>query len=152
MGRDVPEVDFSCWLRLLVVSGEAITASRWGRVSELSDSKPHIWSHKTCKLLSQYVHAKVALEIILCHSLSLSLSSWLLVNATDPAGQLQWLVDQLVDAEKVGDKVHILGHHPPAMDCSSSYSSNYRKIVNRYMYMHVACACNMHVASREATC
>ncbi len=30
---------------------------------------------------------------------------WLLINDTDPAGQLQWLVEQLQEAEKNNDKV-----------------------------------------------
>ena len=30
---------------------------------------------------------------------------WLLINTTDPAGQLQWLIEQLQDAENKGDKV-----------------------------------------------
>lgn len=64
--------------------------------------------------------------------LFLPLPSWLLVNATDPAGQLQWLADQLYVAEKDGDKVHIIGHHPPGMfDSVPSYADNYRRIVNR---------------------
>ena len=55
------------------------------------------------------------------------------MNATDPAGQLQWLADQLLEAERVGDKVHIIGHHPPGIDDSiASYADNYRRIVNRY--------------------
>ena len=30
---------------------------------------------------------------------------WLLINATDPAGHLKWLVEQLQAAEDAGDKV-----------------------------------------------
>ncbi len=30
---------------------------------------------------------------------------WLLINDTDPAGQLQWLVQQLLEAEKNEEKV-----------------------------------------------
>lgn len=30
---------------------------------------------------------------------------WLLINSTDPAGQLQWLVEELQAAENRGDKV-----------------------------------------------
>ncbi|KAL1479546.1 hypothetical protein MTO96_051746, partial [Rhipicephalus appendiculatus] len=29
---------------------------------------------------------------------------WLFVNSTDPGNQLHWLVDQLLDAERAGDK------------------------------------------------
>lgn len=58
---------------------------------------------------------------------------WLLINATDPGGQLQWLAQQLLEAERVGDKVHIIGHHPPGLfDSVPSYASNYHRIVNRF--------------------
>ncbi|KAM4683543.1 sphingomyelin phosphodiesterase [Amazona ochrocephala] len=56
---------------------------------------------------------------------------WLLINATDPAGQLQWLVGVLAAAERAGDKVHIIGHIPPG-HCLRSWSWNYYRIVNRF--------------------
>lgn len=36
---------------------------------------------------------------------------WLLINSTDPAGQLQWLVAELQAAEDRGDKVRESGEH-----------------------------------------
>ncbi|KAM5179854.1 LOW QUALITY PROTEIN: sphingomyelin phosphodiesterase [Mantella aurantiaca] len=56
---------------------------------------------------------------------------WLLINFTDPAGQLQWLVGILQDAEDNHEKVHIIGHIPPGL-CLKSWSWNYYRIVNRY--------------------
>ncbi|TRY83160.1 hypothetical protein DNTS_020663 [Danionella cerebrum] len=56
---------------------------------------------------------------------------WLMVNSTDPANQLQWLVQTLQEAENAGDKVHIIGHIPPGL-CLSSWSWNYYHIINRY--------------------
>uniref|UniRef100_A0A8C8S0S8 Sphingomyelin phosphodiesterase n=1 Tax=Pelusios castaneus TaxID=367368 RepID=A0A8C8S0S8_9SAUR len=56
---------------------------------------------------------------------------WLLINATDPAGQLQWLVGVLQAAEEQEEKVHIIGHIPPA-HCLKSWSWNYYRIVNRF--------------------
>ncbi|XP_019379299.1 PREDICTED: sphingomyelin phosphodiesterase [Gavialis gangeticus] len=56
---------------------------------------------------------------------------WLLINSTDPAGQLQWLVGVLAGAEAAGEKVHIIGHIPPA-HCMRSWSWNYYSIVNRF--------------------
>uniref|UniRef100_A0A8C3M0Z1 Sphingomyelin phosphodiesterase 1 n=1 Tax=Chrysolophus pictus TaxID=9089 RepID=A0A8C3M0Z1_CHRPC len=56
---------------------------------------------------------------------------WLLINSTDPAGQLQWLVGVLEAAERDGEKVHIIGHIPPA-HCLRSWSWNYYRIVNRF--------------------
>uniref|UniRef100_A0A8D0GAV7 Sphingomyelin phosphodiesterase n=1 Tax=Sphenodon punctatus TaxID=8508 RepID=A0A8D0GAV7_SPHPU len=56
---------------------------------------------------------------------------WLLLNSTDPAGQLQWLVDTLRAAEQSGEKVHIIGHIPPA-HCLRSWSWNYYRIIDRF--------------------
>ncbi|XP_003465367.1 sphingomyelin phosphodiesterase [Cavia porcellus] len=56
---------------------------------------------------------------------------WLLINSTDPAGQLQWLIGELQAAEDRGDKVHIIGHIPPG-HCLKSWSWNYYRIVSRY--------------------
>ncbi|XP_010867124.1 sphingomyelin phosphodiesterase [Esox lucius] len=56
---------------------------------------------------------------------------WLLVNSTDPANQLQWLVQILQTSEDEGEKVHIIGHIPPGL-CLSSWSWNYYHIINRY--------------------
>ncbi|XP_019613437.1 PREDICTED: sphingomyelin phosphodiesterase-like [Branchiostoma belcheri] len=58
---------------------------------------------------------------------------WLLLNTTDPAGQLQWLAGQLQQAEDMGEKVHIIGHIPPGTgDCMKAWSWNYYKIIDRY--------------------
>ncbi|XP_059401558.1 sphingomyelin phosphodiesterase-like [Carassius carassius] len=56
---------------------------------------------------------------------------WLMVNSTDPADQLQWLIHILQESENKGEKVHIIGHIPPGL-CLSNWSWNYYHIVNRY--------------------
>ncbi|XP_043928971.1 sphingomyelin phosphodiesterase [Protopterus annectens] len=56
---------------------------------------------------------------------------WLMINATDPAGELQWLISVLQAAEESKEKVHIIGHIPPGV-CIKSWSWNYYHIVNRY--------------------
>ncbi|XP_063162141.1 sphingomyelin phosphodiesterase [Candoia aspera] len=56
---------------------------------------------------------------------------WLLINSTDPAGQLQWLVGILQRAEESGEKVHIIGHIPPS-HCLRSWGWNYYRIINRF--------------------
>ncbi|XP_069496639.1 sphingomyelin phosphodiesterase [Ambystoma mexicanum] len=56
---------------------------------------------------------------------------WLIINSTDPAGQLQWLIRVLQAAEDQKEKVHIIGHIPPGL-CLKSWSWNYYRIVNRY--------------------
>uniref|UniRef100_K1QR84 Sphingomyelin phosphodiesterase n=1 Tax=Magallana gigas TaxID=29159 RepID=K1QR84_MAGGI len=58
---------------------------------------------------------------------------WLLINTTDPTGQLQWLVDTLQQSEDSKEKVHIIGHiHPGGGSCLKAWSWNYYRIVNRY--------------------
>ncbi|XP_021346360.1 sphingomyelin phosphodiesterase-like [Mizuhopecten yessoensis] len=58
---------------------------------------------------------------------------WLLINTTDPNGQLQWLITELQKAETSSEKVHIIGHiFPGSSDCLKAWSWNYFKIVNRY--------------------
>ncbi|XP_062576027.1 sphingomyelin phosphodiesterase-like [Saccostrea cucullata] len=58
---------------------------------------------------------------------------WLLINTTDPTGQLQWLVATLQQAEDQQEMVHIIGHiHPGGGSCLKAWSWNYYRIVNRY--------------------
>lgn len=71
----------------------------------------------------------ISLNMNYCHSLSW----WLLVNSTDPAKELKWLMYQLQEAENNGEKVHIIGHIPPGVtDCLKTWSQNYYAIVDRY--------------------
>ncbi|XP_066150731.1 sphingomyelin phosphodiesterase-like isoform X2 [Euwallacea fornicatus] len=64
-----------------------------------------------------------------CHSLSW----WLLVNSTDPASELKWLIHELQGAEDRDEKTHIIGHiSPGSADCMKSWSKNFYDIVNRY--------------------
>eukprot|EP00117_Sycon_ciliatum_P018528 scpid47441/ scgid17097/ Sphingomyelin phosphodiesterase; Acid sphingomyelinase len=60
------------------------------------------------------------------------LNWWLLINNTDPVGQLAWMRDQLQDAEDKNEKVYIIGHIPPRGGCLHAWSWTYHKIVNRY--------------------
>lgn len=58
---------------------------------------------------------------------------WLLLNSTDPADELLWLINELQSSELVNEKVLIIGHIPPGSnDCLQVWSSNYYRIVNRY--------------------
>lgn len=58
---------------------------------------------------------------------------WLLINSTDPAGQLEWLIQVLQQAENNNEKVHIIGHIISAQeDCIEPWSRNYYKIILRY--------------------
>ena len=62
---------------------------------------------------------------------------WLLINSTDPDGMLQWFTEKLLDAEKKGMKVHVLGHISPGddADCFSAWTVNYKKIALRYVML-----------------
>ena len=58
---------------------------------------------------------------------------WLLLDMTDPAHELNWLINVLQRAENTSEKVHIIGHIPPGDNaCLKAWSWNYYKIVNRY--------------------
>jgi len=58
---------------------------------------------------------------------------WLIINSTDPSQELAWLSEELQKAENAGEKVHILGHVPPAQgDCMNTWSLQYIKIITRY--------------------
>ncbi|XP_077499855.1 sphingomyelin phosphodiesterase-like [Amblyomma americanum] len=62
-----------------------------------------------------------------------SLNWWLLINATDPAQQLAWLVNELRESEAEGEKVHIIAHIPPgSSDCLHTWSDNYHRILQRF--------------------
>lgn len=56
---------------------------------------------------------------------------WLLIQSQDPTEEVQWLVDQLDDAEKNNIKVHLIGHIPPGK-CVWVWSRNYRDVLDRY--------------------
>lgn len=71
----------------------------------------------------------ISLNTNYCHSMSW----WLMVNSTDPAKELQWLIYELQLAENSGEKVHIIGHIPPGQsDCLKVWSRNFYSIVDRY--------------------
>jgi sphingomyelin phosphodiesterase len=59
------------------------------------------------------------------------LNFWLLINSTDPLGELAWLANTLQQSENIKEKVHIIGHIPPS-ECYDSWSKVYYMIVNRY--------------------
>ncbi|KAJ9595713.1 hypothetical protein L9F63_013126 [Diploptera punctata] len=79
------------------------------------------------------VPVKPGFRIIgLNNNLCYTFNWWLLYNMVDPAGQLKWLAETLTQAEKDGEKVHILGHIPPGDSCQKTWSREYRKIIDRF--------------------
>ncbi|GMS83288.1 hypothetical protein PENTCL1PPCAC_5463, partial [Pristionchus entomophagus] len=58
---------------------------------------------------------------------------YIYLNQTDPDGTLTWLVDELLDSEKRGEKVHIISHIPAGDDyCLKGWAHNFYEIVNRF--------------------
>ncbi|KPM07774.1 hypothetical protein QR98_0062760, partial [Sarcoptes scabiei] len=58
---------------------------------------------------------------------------WILLNATDPGNQLEWLIQQLMESERLSEMVQIIGHVPPGSnDCVQVWSRNYNQIINRF--------------------
>ncbi len=59
--------------------------------------------------------------------------SWLSFHWVDPAGQLNWLANELLDAEQSGDKVYILGHMAPGgSQTFGTWGRELARIVDRY--------------------
>lgn len=56
---------------------------------------------------------------------------WLWINSIDPAQQLQWFVEVLTQAEKNGEKVHVIGHIPPDATLKW-FKYNYYRIIDRF--------------------
>ncbi|CAH0763724.1 unnamed protein product [Diatraea saccharalis] len=58
---------------------------------------------------------------------------WLLYDPLDAKNHLDWLVQELYNAELKGEKVHILAHIPPGtQDLTYTWTREYNKIVNRF--------------------
>lgn len=58
---------------------------------------------------------------------------WTMYDSRDPASGLAWLNGVLEQAERDGEKVHILSHIPPGnKDCESVFSREFAKIINRF--------------------
>ncbi|XP_031341321.1 sphingomyelin phosphodiesterase-like [Photinus pyralis] len=74
----------------------------------------------------------IALNSNVCYSYNF----WLLYEGSDPYGQLQWLIDTLLDAETNNEKVHILSHVPSGdSSCVKNWGREYVNIVNRFSHV-----------------
>lgn len=61
------------------------------------------------------------------------LNFWLLYSSTDPGNQLKWLVNELHQAESIGQMVYIIGHIAiDTYQCAPFWVHNYLKIIERY--------------------
>eukprot|EP00744_Colponema_vietnamica_P002782 GILI01004336.1.p1 GENE.GILI01004336.1~~GILI01004336.1.p1 ORF type:complete len:710 (-),score=221.65 GILI01004336.1:444-2471(-) len=62
-----------------------------------------------------------------------TINFWLVLNSTDAGNQLGWLVSTLLEAEKNGENVYIIGHIPPGdTTCISKWGKLYSAIVDRF--------------------
>uniref|UniRef100_A0A0N4ZDK2 Sphingomyelin phosphodiesterase n=1 Tax=Parastrongyloides trichosuri TaxID=131310 RepID=A0A0N4ZDK2_PARTI len=71
----------------------------------------------------------ISLNTVYCSHMNL----YNYINQTDPDGTLQWLSDELLASEKIGEKVHIISHIPPGESyCLKGWSFNFYKLVERF--------------------
>jgi len=58
---------------------------------------------------------------------------WMNLDYQDPFGLLPWLYDVLLEAERNGEKVHILSHAPPGdVTAVSGWGQNWARVVDRF--------------------
>ncbi|CAD6185198.1 unnamed protein product [Caenorhabditis auriculariae] len=83
---------------------------------------------------SYVVYPKPGLKLISINTVYCSeFNFYLYVNEIDPDATLQWLIEELLDSEQKGDRVHIISHIPPGDDyCLKGWSHNFFAIVNRF--------------------
>ncbi|GBP60803.1 Sphingomyelin phosphodiesterase [Eumeta japonica] len=74
---------------------------------------------------------------------------WLAYDPLDAKRHLDWLIEELYNAEAVGEKVHIIAHIPPGVpDLTKTWSREYNRIVNRFTST-IAAEFNGHTHSDE---
>ncbi|EYC04462.1 hypothetical protein Y032_0087g2022 [Ancylostoma ceylanicum] len=83
---------------------------------------------------SYAIYPKPGLKLISINTVYCSeFNFYLYINQVDPDATLQWLIDELVDSEAKGDKVHIISHIPPGDNyCLKGWSFNFFEIVKRF--------------------
>ncbi|CAJ0914636.1 unnamed protein product, partial [Mesorhabditis belari] len=81
---------------------------------------------------AQYI--KPSLKLISINSIYCSNHNfYIYINQVDPDQTLEWLIEQLIDSEQKGDKVHLFAHIPSGVnDCLKGWSYNFYDIVNRF--------------------
>ncbi|CAG7826305.1 unnamed protein product, partial [Allacma fusca] len=71
--------------------------------------------------------------VVLNTNLCYTLNFWLYYNMVDPEDQLQWFADVMLEAEKAGEMVYVVGHIPPGhYQCWSPWAARFDKIINRF--------------------
>lgn len=68
-------------------------------------------------------------------SLALYYFSYLYINQTDPDGTMTWFLEQLEDAERHGDKVHVVAHIGGGDgEALEGWAINYYNAANRWVF------------------
>ncbi|KAK0406300.1 hypothetical protein QR680_018488 [Steinernema hermaphroditum] len=58
---------------------------------------------------------------------------YIYLNQADPDGTMSWIIKELEESEKIGEKVHLISHIPNGADyCLKGWSENFYKVVNRF--------------------
>ncbi|XP_011303535.1 sphingomyelin phosphodiesterase [Fopius arisanus] len=87
--------------------------------------------------------------IALNNNVAYTYNWWLIYEPKDLGGQLKWLANTLLEAEKNKEFVHILVHVPSGNhDQQNTWSREYRKIINRFSHI-IAGQFNGHTHSDE---
>ncbi|XP_015119715.1 sphingomyelin phosphodiesterase [Diachasma alloeum] len=74
--------------------------------------------------------------IALNNNVAYTYNWWLIYEPNDLGGQLKWLAETLLEAEKNEEFVHILAHVPSGNhDQQNTWSREYRKIINRFAHI-----------------
>ncbi|VDL77728.1 unnamed protein product [Nippostrongylus brasiliensis] len=83
---------------------------------------------------SYATYPKPGLKLISINTVYCSIVNfYLYINQVDPDATLQWLIDELIDSEAKGDRVHIISHVPPGDDyCLKGWSANFFEIIKSY--------------------
>ncbi|CAJ0945258.1 unnamed protein product, partial [Mesorhabditis belari] len=83
---------------------------------------------------SYAVYIKQNLKLISINSVYCSTwNFFMFLDQVDPDGTLQWLIEQLLDSEQKGEKVHIISHIPTGVNyCLKGWAFNYYAIINRF--------------------
>ncbi|CAG2164373.1 unnamed protein product [Oppiella nova] len=91
--------------------------------------------HQTFLRYGYYANnvSKLLKVVVLNTNACARINFWLMLNPNDPGGQLQWLVRELLESQRSGQSVHIIGHIPPDnTQCISQWVHNYLQIVDKY--------------------
>ncbi|CAH2244198.1 jg7438 [Pararge aegeria aegeria] len=147
-------------LRAISVNTNVAYKLNWWLVYDPSDAKKHLdW------LVEQLHEAELAGEKVhilahippgvddLTHTWTREynriVNRWLVYDPSDAKKHLDWLVEQLHEAELAGEKVHILAHIPPGVDdLTHTWTREYNRIVNRFSAT-IAAEFNGHTHSDE---